>query len=185
MASKRLTPLVSQFLRPTCRTAASPSLRHSSRASLRSRTKPSPFQSLPTARPFSTTPRSLKEETPSKIYTYTDITTLTSSPSPTRILIDVREPSELQTTGTIPGSKNIPIKSSADAFFLSEDEFEDRYGFPRPGEGDEVVFFCKAGVRSRAAAQLARQSGFGGKVAEYPGSWVEWAERGGEVEKVK
>jgi hypothetical protein len=37
-------------------------------------------------------------------------------------------------------------------------------------------------VRSRAAAQLARQGGWE-KTGEYPGSWLDWAEKGGAVER--
>lgn len=108
-----------------------------------------------------------------------------SSPSshPNRILIDTREPSELQSTGTIPGSINIPITSKPDSFFLTEEEFEDRFGFERPGKDQEVVFYCKAGVRSRAAAELAKQGGWR-NVAEYSGSWLDWEKNGGKVEKV-
>lgn len=44
----------------------------------------------------------------------------------------------------------------------------------------EVVFYCKSGVRSRAAAELARQAGFE-QVGEYPGSWMDWVKKGGQV----
>lgn len=40
------------------------------------------------------------------------------------------------------------------------------------------MFFCKAGVRSKAAASLARQAGYE-NVGEYPGSWLEWEKLGG------
>jgi rhodanese-related sulfurtransferase len=107
-----------------------------------------------------------------KIYSYEDILAHTSSPSvhPIRILIDVREPAELQATGYIPTAINIPITSSPDAFFLPE---------------TELVFYCKAGVRSRAAARMAAQAEprFGGKLGHFPGSWLEWDGRGGRVER--
>ena len=74
---------------------------------------------------------------------------------------------------------NIPITSSPDAFFISAEEFEDRFGFERPAADKEVVFYCKAGVRSRAAAELAKGAGWK-DVGEYPGSWMEWEKRGGE-----
>jgi rhodanese-related sulfurtransferase len=131
-------------------------------------------------------PSSATSSTTSKestLYTYPDITTLTTTPSPHRILIDVREPSELTQTGRIPGAQNLPISSAGDGFFLPADEFEDRYGFQRPTDEDEVIFYCKAGVRSRAAARLAQQAGFGGKIGEFPGSWMEWVEKGGKVER--
>ncbi len=57
-------------------------------------------------------------------------------------------------------------------------------GFERPGKEKEVVFYCRAGVRSRAAAELARQAGWE-KVGEYSGSWLDWEKRGGEKEIVR
>ena len=46
-----------------------------------------------------------------------------------------------------------------------------------------MIFYCKSGVRSKAAARLAVQGGFGGKIGEYPGSWKDWEGRGGKVER--
>lgn len=121
----------------------------------------------------------------SKVYNFADIQGLADRPNPNRILVDVREPGELQNTGKIPGSHNLPIKSAPDAFFLPPDEFEERLGWTKPSDEDEVIFYCKAGVRSRAAAQLARRAGFAGKVGEYPGSWDDWFGQGGKVEREK
>ena len=42
------------------------------------------------------------------------------------------------------------------------------------------MFYCLAGVRSRAAARMAKEAGW--SVGEYVGSWREWSERGGKVE---
>jgi len=125
-----------------------------------------------------------QQDCPSKIYNFTEIQALTKKPSPNTILIDTREPSELQTTGTIPGSLNIPVTSKPDAFFITPEEFEDRFGFERPGKDKEVVFYCRAGVRSRAAAGLARQAGWE-NVSEYSGSWLDWEKNGGEKEPVR
>jgi rhodanese-related sulfurtransferase len=97
-------------------------------------------------------------------------------------MADSREPSELQESGRIPGALNIPIKSAPDSFHLSEEEFEDRYGFVRPDRDAEVIFYCRSGVRSKAAAGLARDAGWT-KVAEYPGSWLDWSGKGGQVER--
>ena len=46
----------------------------------------------------------------------------------------------------------------------------------------ELVFYCKAGVRSSAAAQLAKQYGYE-NVAEYRGSWMDWEKNGGQSSK--
>lgn len=74
------------------------------------------------------------------------------------------------------------MASQPDSFHIAEEDFEDRFGYPRPGRDQEVVFYCKAGVRSRAAAGLARDAGWA-SVGEYPGSWLDWAGKGGEVER--
>ena len=41
----------------------------------------------------------------------------------------------------------------------------------------EVVLYCKAGVRSKAAAGMAKEAGYV-KVGEYSGSWMDWERNG-------
>ncbi|KAF2205735.1 Rhodanese-like protein, partial [Delitschia confertaspora ATCC 74209] len=86
--------------------------------------------------------------------------------------LDVREPAEVA-AGAIPTAYNIPISSHPDALLLPPDEFESQFGFAKPPPSKELVFYCKAGVRSAAAAQLAKQGGYE-KVGEYRGSWLDW-----------
>ena len=173
----------------------------------------------------------------SKHYTFEDLRLLASKPDPARLIIDVREPGELQETGRVPGAVNMPITSNPEAFFLSNEDFFDRFGFERPrsrapaagakttnpnsdrspftpemkdreaaaglgadgvdssergamsstgnatGEVEEVIFYCKAGVRSRAAARMAREWE-GVKIGDMRGGWNEWSEKNGEVERV-
>lgn len=132
----------------------------------------------------------------SKTYSFDQMKQYTESPSSDRVIIgrlhsstntlssaytilpDVREPAEYE-EGYIPTAINIPIKSQPDAMLLPEDEFEDRFGFSKPEMDKEVVFYCKAGVRSSAAAQLAAQHGYK-NVAEYRGSWMDWQKQGGK-----
>jgi rhodanese-related sulfurtransferase len=121
----------------------------------------------------------------------TRVTADPSSSASNLILIDVREPAELSSTGIIPGAVSVPLASQPDAYFLSPDEFETRFGFPKPGSEQgitskkkEIVFYCKAGVRARAAAQLAVQSGYdAASVRVYDGSWLDWMDKGGKVDK--
>ncbi|PVH85971.1 Rhodanese-like protein [Cadophora sp. DSE1049] len=120
----------------------------------------------------------------SKIYSFEDVKGFVEKPDHNRILIDSREPGELQATGTIPGSINIPVTSKPDSFFITAEEFEDRFGFERPSKEQEVIFYCKSGVRSRAAAALARQAGWD-NVAEYQGSWLDWDKNDGVKENRK
>ncbi|GIZ37299.1 hypothetical protein CKM354_000074900 [Cercospora kikuchii] len=116
-----------------------------------------------------------------KVYDFSHVKKLSESPSGETILVDVREPSEYQ-AGHIPGAINLPIKSQPDALFLPEEEFVDRFGFDKPPMDKEVVFYCKAGVRSSAAAQLAQQQGYQ-NIAEYRGSWLDWEKNGGPTSK--
>ncbi|KAH9908599.1 Rhodanese-like domain-containing protein [Xylariomycetidae sp. FL2044] len=120
----------------------------------------------------------------SKIWSFDEIQHLTSNPTARAeiTLIDTREPSELASEGRIPGALNVPVASQPDSFVVPADEFEDRYGFERPPPDRELVFYCKAGVRSRAAAGIAREAGWK-RVGEYPGSWVDWVGKGGAVER--
>ncbi|KAL5046253.1 hypothetical protein BDW71DRAFT_182459 [Aspergillus fruticulosus] len=110
-----------------------------------------------------------------------------SGPQKNLILVDVREPAELTRTGIIPSAVAVPLASQPDALFLTPDEFETRFGYPKPGadggKGD-IVFYCLAGVRAKAAAQLAVQAGYEPeRIGVYEGSWRDWAARGGKVEK--
>ncbi|RSL73169.1 hypothetical protein CEP54_000423 [Fusarium duplospermum] len=100
------------------------------------------------------------------------------------VIVDVREPRELFHTGKIPGAINIPITSAIQSFHISEEDFEDVYGFERPPKDAELLFYCKAGVRARAAAGLAKHAGWE-NVGEYPGSWLDWEAQNGPVEKVE
>ncbi|KAK4505960.1 hypothetical protein PRZ48_003925 [Zasmidium cellare] len=115
----------------------------------------------------------------SKVYDFSQVKQLSDSPKEGTVLIDVREPTEYA-AGYIPNAINIPIKSQPDAMMLPADEFEDRFGFEKPSADKEVVFYCKSGVRSSAAAQLAQQLGYA-KVAEYRGSWLDWEKNGGKA----
>ncbi|KAM0557958.1 hypothetical protein ACHAPJ_005122 [Fusarium lateritium] len=99
------------------------------------------------------------------------------------VIVDVREPVELFETGKIPGAINIPITTAVQSFHIPEEDFEDMYGFERPAKDKELLFYCKAGVRAKAAATLAQHAGWQ-KVGDYPGSWLDWEKQNGPVEKV-
>ncbi|KKZ67498.1 hypothetical protein EMCG_06816 [[Emmonsia] crescens] len=131
----------------------------------------------------------------------TTTTTSSTAPRPSPILIDVREPSELLSTGIIPTAQNIPIRTQPDALFLPPDEFLTRFGFAKPDADTppssssssssssseakpDIVFYCKAGVRARAMALLAVQAGYDKeRLGVYDGSWLDWEKRGGPVER--
>ncbi|CAK7266360.1 Thiosulfate sulfurtransferase rdl2, mitochondrial [Sporothrix epigloea] len=117
-----------------------------------------------------------------KIWSFDNMKELVTKPDSSIVIIDVREPAELKDTGRIPGAVNVPVKTAPDGFFLPDEEFEDRFGFVRPDRDTEVIFYCRSGVRSRAAAGLAKEAGWT-KVGEYPGSWLDWSGKGGQVQR--
>ncbi|XP_031618484.1 rhodanese domain-containing protein CG4456-like [Contarinia nasturtii] len=110
------------------------------------------------------------------IVTYEDVKDLTNHPEKT--LIDVREPNELQETGTIPTSINIPLGEVNTALNLSDSQFKKKYSRNKPGPTDEIIFHCKIGMRSENAAIAATKLGYT-NAKNFKGSWLEWAEREG------
>ncbi|KAI5954444.1 RDL2 [Candida jiufengensis] len=137
-------------------------------------TKSSPSSLL---QPFTTSKRSysvLTESPEAKIYKYEDVKKITQNPEayPDSILIDVREPVEFS-DGHIPGAINIPFKSSPGALDLNDDDFQENFGFSKPEEDKELVFYCLGGVRSTAAEELASTFGYK-KRGNYLGSYEDW-----------
>lgn len=118
-----------------------------------------------------------------KLYNYDDVKKITTQPEafPNTILVDVREPVEFQ-EGHIPGAYNVPFKSSPGAFDLPEEDFEESFGFAKPGKDKELVFYCLGGVRSTAAEELANSFGYS-KRGNYVGSWEDWISQENAAEK--
>jgi rhodanese-related sulfurtransferase len=120
------------------------------------------------------------EQPAPKVYTYEDIKKLVTNPDPNKILVDVREPSEYQEF-SIPTSINIPYKSTPGALDLSPEEFEDIFKFEKPSKDKELIFYCVAGIRSTAAADLAQIFGYE-KLGNYTGSTEDWLAHEGKTE---
>lgn len=95
-------------------------------------------------------------------------------------IVDVREPDEYA-AGHIPGSVNIPFRSSPGALGLEPAEFEDTFGFKKPDPNDTLLFYCQGGVRSSGAEQLAATYGYRNRL-NYKGSMDDWLKHQGKVE---
>uniref|UniRef100_A0A1A9VR25 Rhodanese domain-containing protein n=1 Tax=Glossina austeni TaxID=7395 RepID=A0A1A9VR25_GLOAU len=110
------------------------------------------------------------------IVEYKDIKELPKHPE--KLLIDVREPNELQETGQIPTSINIPLGVVGQELHPDVDEstFKAKYGRDKPKIDTELIFHCKVGRRSHNAAEIVQQLGYR-NVRNYLGSWTEWAEK--------
>lgn len=108
------------------------------------------------------------------LYSYDDVKSATGSSSKKRI-IDVREPAEYA-AGFIPSAFNVPLSNFEQSLSLDASEFEHKFGFKKPAKSEEVVLYCRAGVRSTTAAGIAEKLGWA-SVGNYKGSWNDWESR--------
>lgn len=115
------------------------------------------------------------------VVSYEEVKDLPNQPK--KMLIDVREPSELQETGIIPTAINIPRKmwfnfqsnsKSTNNFInilptvgevhtaleMSDRQFKTKYNRNKPNLSDEIIFHCKIGRRSENAAIAATKLGY-------------------------
>ncbi|XP_070504494.1 rhodanese domain-containing protein CG4456-like isoform X2 [Chironomus tepperi] len=111
-----------------------------------------------------------------KFVTYEEIKELPNYPA--KMLIDVREPKELEETGRIPTSINIPLKTVTEMLELSAHDFVNKFRRLKPTPYTEIIFSCRSGKRAEDACEMARNLGFK-NVKNYKGSWIEWAEKEG------
>lgn len=99
----------------------------------------------------------------------------------TGILLDVRNPNELEETGKIGDAINVPLGEIVEAFKLSDAEFQAKYAAPLPPKDvEDMVVYCRSGVRAANACAELIELGYL-KVNRYPGSWLEWSARTAET----
>ena len=117
-----------------------------------------------------------------KFVTYEEIKELPSYPA--KMLIDVREPKELEETGQIPTSINIPREYLFNIIYqnvihsinfiriqvkqvpeklsqdFSSDNFKTLFQREKPTVDTEIIFYCKIGARSQSATDLCYKLGY-------------------------
>jgi rhodanese-related sulfurtransferase len=92
------------------------------------------------------------------------------------VVLDVREANEIEYTGKLsPNTITFPLQKlmQYNAFALDDDEFEEIFGFEKPGMDETLVFSCAMGVRSVHAANFAAQAGYS-KLVNYKGGANQW-----------
>merc|ERR1711935_1334215 len=95
------------------------------------------------------------------------------------ILIDVRNSSELETLGRIPGSVNIPLYEIPQAFSVEPEQFQSKYNFEMPStDAKNVVFTCRSGRRSKIAINRLSSLGYS-HLRNYAGSYLDWKKNDG------
>jgi len=97
-----------------------------------------------------------------------------------KVLVDVREISEIQKTGRIPFSINVPLGDVQKSFSseTSAEEFSHLYNHTKPNFKDQIILSCQSGKRAQIAAETLVKLGYT-QVKNYKGSWLEWAEKNG------
>lgn len=66
----------------------------------------------------------------------------------------------------IPSAVNLPLSDLSGALHMDGAKFKEKYGFEKPGFDQEVVFYCRSGMRSATASDVARRNGY--KKYAYP-----------------
>jgi rhodanese-related sulfurtransferase len=94
------------------------------------------------------------------------------------VLVDLRDPRELEREGKVPGAFHCPRGMLE--FWIDPDS---PYHKPVFGQDKRFVFFCAGGMRSALAAATASDMGLR-PVAHIEGGFGRWREAGGPVEKV-
>ena len=90
------------------------------------------------------------------------------------LIVDVREPKELEEIGQVPGAINIPLGFVEQAFAMDKAEFKAIVGCSKPQPEDPVVFLCMKGIRAKTAKDVVDlKYGFKNTLV-YPGSFTEW-----------
>lgn len=71
----------------------------------------------------------------------------------------MREPDEV-IQGSIPSSVNIPLSVLPASLYMHAVEFEKKFGFKKPRREQEIVFYCRSGVRAATAGDIAKKNGY-------------------------
>ncbi|CAH8451006.1 unnamed protein product [Schistosoma intercalatum] len=90
-------------------------------------------------------------------------------------LFDVRSGDDVESTGRIPGSVNIPLTDLKKALILSDSEFLQKYGVSKPKTSDNnIIFYGLSDVSSASACEIAHSMGYK-RAKYYLNGWTEWS----------
>ncbi|KAK5649607.1 hypothetical protein RI129_000636 [Pyrocoelia pectoralis] len=103
-----------------------------------------------------------------------DYATVRSVKGSGMLLIDVRAPAELNESGKLPESINIPLDELEAALNkMDNKDFCLNYGCEKPNFDVPLIFSCRSGNRSTHAANIAVNLGYK-NVHNYVGGWLDW-----------
>ena len=115
----------------------------------------------------------------SEITEYSAAEAIAMKDRPDVVLVDIRDPRELEREGRVPGAFHCPRGMLE--FWIDPDS---PYFKPVFGEDKTFVFFCAGGLRSVLATKTAKDMGLK-PVAHIIGGFKAWKEAGGPVEEWK
>jgi rhodanese-related sulfurtransferase len=121
--------------------------------------------------------KALVADAKAAITEYTATETMALAERPDVVLVDLRDPRELEREGRIPGAFHCPRGMLE--FWIDP---ESPYFKPVFGEDKTFVFFCAGGMRSALATKTAQDMGLK-PVAHMLGGFGAWRQAGGAVEK--
>ena len=120
--------------------------------------------------------KSMVEEAKAAIKEYTAAEAMERAKSPGVVLVDIRDPRELDREGRIPGAFH--CTRGMLEFWIDP---QSPYYKPVFGEDKEFIFFCAGGMRSVLATKTAQDMGLK-PVAHIIGGFGAWRNGGGAVE---
>ena len=91
------------------------------------------------------------------------------------LIVDVREPGEIEKSGAVPGAVNVPLGDITDAFDKSAEDFQRSYSSEKPDCEDQIVTLCAVGIRSAKALNILAEKGYS-NLSNYRGSFNDWHE---------
>jgi rhodanese-related sulfurtransferase len=121
--------------------------------------------------------KALVEAAKRAIKEYTAAEAIELAKRPDVVLVDVRDPRELEREGRIPGAFHCP--RGLLEFWIDP---ESPYFKPAFGQDKTFVFFCASGMRSALATKTAQDMGLK-PVANIIGGFNAWKQAGGLVEE--
>jgi len=121
--------------------------------------------------------KAMLEEAASRIETLPVNEAIDLYGDPQVVMVDLRDPRELEREGRIPGAFHCPRGMLE--FWIDP---ESPYHKPIFAEDKRFVFFCAAGWRSALSAATAHDMGLQ-PVAPMEGGFTAWKEAGGPVDK--
>lgn len=97
------------------------------------------------------------------------------------LLIDVRNRTELNSVGQIPGSVCLPLHEVDLGFELNDADFSQRYGFLKPDkQSRNVILTCRSGRRVLVADRILKAKGYE-NLRIYSGSFKDWLKNNGDI----